>query len=164
MRYIFVQSEGTPHGHKQEGSDDELEQETQDNIDTKDYEYTESNNVDETNPSSSSDSEAYSDYDEDDDEEDEPNAQEAPATGREGVLDSVATNVPSSARPKTTTIPIWLRGGEKVAPLRAVLGKALSLLYITRHGLHESELRAVLNHILIEEKSSGIDSSPEDVR
>lgn len=51
-----------------------------------------------------------------------------------------------------TTFPVYLKGGQDVLGLKLILGKALSLLYVARHGLHDSELRALV-HTLCSENS-----------
>ncbi|KAH7479877.1 hypothetical protein KRP22_010087 [Phytophthora ramorum] len=46
--------------------------------------------------------------------------------------------------------PDYLTGGRPVAPLGELLGKALCLLYVSRHGLLLNELRFILNAIVTE--------------
>ena len=44
----------------------------------------------------------------------------------------------------TSNIPIYLKGGQDVPGLGPLLGHALALLFVSRHGLHEVELRNLL--------------------
>ncbi|EEY68458.1 uncharacterized protein PITG_04915 [Phytophthora infestans T30-4] len=48
----------------------------------------------------------------------------------------------------------YLTGGRRVAPLGDVLGRALCLLYVSRHGLLLNELRFILNAVVTEVRAS----------
>ncbi|KAJ8575084.1 hypothetical protein ON010_g4130 [Phytophthora cinnamomi] len=48
--------------------------------------------------------------------------------------------------------PDYLTGGRTVAPLGELLGRALCLLYVSRHGLLLNELRFILNAIVTESR------------
>ncbi|KAL3660131.1 hypothetical protein V7S43_015050 [Phytophthora oleae] len=50
--------------------------------------------------------------------------------------------------------PDYLTGGRTVRPLGELLGRALCLLYVSRHGLLQNELRFILNAILTEARGS----------
>ncbi|RLN68067.1 hypothetical protein BBJ28_00001170 [Nothophytophthora sp. Chile5] len=50
--------------------------------------------------------------------------------------------------------PDYLRGGRSVPPLGDLLGRALSLLYVSRHGLLVNELRFILNAVVTEERGT----------
>lgn len=55
---------------------------------------------------------------------------------------------------KSECVPAYLSGGRHVAPLGKLLGHALCLLYVCRHGLLSNELRFVLNAVVLEETAS----------
>ncbi|KAK1944673.1 Ankyrin-3 [Phytophthora citrophthora] len=50
--------------------------------------------------------------------------------------------------------PDYLTGGRTVRPLGELLGRALCLLYVSRHGLLQNELRFILNAIVTEARGS----------
>jgi len=53
---------------------------------------------------------------------------------------------------KTESAPVYLRGGCDVDGLGPLLGYALALLFVSRHGLHERELWALLERVRKNEK------------
>lgn len=63
---------------------------------------------------------------------------------------------PSLARASCATIntPAYLTGGRYVSPLSELLGRALCLLYVCRHGMLTNELRFILNAIVTEEREA----------
>ena len=71
---------------------------------------------------------------------------------------SSTTALPSDSNNRSSIhlgkFPLYLKGGTAVKGLRYLLEKSLSLLYVCRHGLHESELYIVLQSIMREEKRS----------
>ena len=64
-------------------------------------------------------------------------AVDATALRTHKVLEHVATD--------DVRLPEYLRGGRRVAGFGPLLGQALSLLYVARHGLRAEELRALLS-------------------
>ncbi len=65
-----------------------------------------------------------------------------------------------------TNLPVYLTGGENVSGFSHILGHALCLLYVARHGLKESELWAILAKIpanqIGDKSTSRVDSSEEE--
>ncbi|KAI9995301.1 hypothetical protein PInf_012353 [Phytophthora infestans] len=57
---------------------------------------------------------------------------------------------PRAGANKLGSRPDYLTGGRSVAPLGDVLGRALCLLYVSRHGLLLNELRFILNAVVTE--------------
>ncbi|DAZ95636.1 TPA: hypothetical protein N0F65_002265 [Lagenidium giganteum] len=51
-------------------------------------------------------------------------------------------------------VPTYLCGGQYVPGLGILLGKALSLLFVCRHGLLLNELRHILNGVVMEDRAS----------
>jgi hypothetical protein len=56
------------------------------------------------------------------------------------------------SRTSMDSMPPYLTGGLYVSPLGDLLGRALSLLYVSRHGLLEKELKFILNAVVTEER------------
>ncbi|GAB9464401.1 hypothetical protein Gpo141_00001832 [Globisporangium polare] len=73
-------------------------------------------------------------------------------------MHSQSARVPptSPMRPSSreSELPPYLTGGCLVAPLGELLGRAMSLLYVCRHGMLTNELRFILNAIVTEERES----------
>lgn len=65
-------------------------------------------------------------------------------SGNSSSKHAAKDDVPSSE------LPPYLTGGKYVAPLGSLLGKALSLLYVSRHGMLQQELRFILNAMVHE--------------
>lgn len=61
---------------------------------------------------------------------------------------------PMRASSQESELPVYLTGGCHVAPLGKLLGRALCLLYVCRHGMLTNELRFILNAIVTEERES----------
>ncbi|OQR97490.1 hypothetical protein ACHHYP_11003 [Achlya hypogyna] len=61
----------------------------------------------------------------------------------------------------TMTYPVYVTGGRDVAGLRGLLGKALCVLYVARHGLLVNELKSLVNAMAIAEKEH-ITGLPDD--
>lgn len=61
---------------------------------------------------------------------------------------------PMRASSRESELPMYLIGGSRVAPLGELLGRALCLLYVCRHGMLTNELRFILNAIVTEERES----------
>ncbi|TYZ57135.1 hypothetical protein PybrP1_002569, partial [[Pythium] brassicae (nom. inval.)] len=70
---------------------------------------------------------------------------------------SASARMPASKTPleqRRELLPAYISGGRLVSPLGELLGRALCLLYVCRHGLLTNELRFILNAIVTEERES----------
>lgn len=56
--------------------------------------------------------------------------------------------------PGTKELPVYLTGGRYVLPLGELLGQALCLLYVSRHGMLVNELRYILNAVVLESREN----------
>ncbi|KAF0686437.1 Aste57867_21765 [Aphanomyces stellatus] len=57
--------------------------------------------------------------------------------------------------------PVYVTGGHDVPGLGTLLGKALCVLYVARHGLLIHELRMLVHVMTLDEQKEGADPSPE---
>lgn len=64
------------------------------------------------------------------------------------------TSSPMKTSSHESELPAYLTGGGHVSPLGELLGRALCLLYVCRHGMLTNELRFILNAIVTEERES----------
>ena len=100
------------------------------------------------------------------------NAAALSATG-EFMLDRADSNFTLTSKEEQTQkfstdmdmIPQYLLGGSPVTGMGSILGNALALLYVARHGLKESEIWGMLFALRrVELREAELNSNPEDVR
>lgn len=137
---------------REEDDEDRIDEENLEE-DRKKFEFEEEEEARDTDLDAKSvESEVYSDFEEEN--ESLEKAQQA-ATEEDGNFepdDNVSSDRESNPASEEAKLhPIWLRGGKAVAPLHPLLGRSLALLYTSRHGLHENELRTILNQLMVEE-------------
>lgn len=65
----------------------------------------------------------------------------------------------SNAAHEGCGLPAYLTGGRYVSPLAELLGRALCLLYVCRHGMLTNELRFILNAIVTEDRDSATEKT-----
>lgn len=71
----------------------------------------------------------------------------------DGINVSMTTSAPKLI-PGTKELPVYLSGGRYVPPLGELLGQALCLLYVSRHGMLVNELRYILNAVVLDTREN----------
>lgn len=85
-------------------------------------------------------------------------SQHAPSRAPPPVANPASTCDKILSRKNIASMPPYLTGGLYVRPLGDLLGRALSLLYVSRHGLLERELKFILNAVVNEARQNAAPS------